>query len=104
MNKSHLAQALTATIMLAFGNMAFSSGFPMIDPAAPIKISESRSYSCNNGKAMQLLDSDRKEFIVYRDKSVACHDDNLWLDGKALSFVDLVSLAAADATKGHGQG
>lgn len=99
MNKLHVARILTTTLTLAFGNMAFSAGIPMIDPAAPIKISESRSYSCNSGKAMQLLDSDRKEFLVYRNKPVACHDDNLWLEGKALSFVDLVSLAAAEASK-----
>jgi hypothetical protein len=99
MNKSHIARILTVTVTLSFGNIAFSAGISMIDPAATIKISESRSYSCNNGKVMQLLDSGRKEFLVYRNKPVSCHDDKIWLDGKALSFVDLVNLAAAETSK-----
>jgi hypothetical protein len=99
MHKQYLPKIIITAFMLAFGNTAFSTGIPMIDPAAPIKVSESRSYSCNDGKAMQLLDSGHIQLMVYGNKSVSCHDDNLWLDGKALSFVDLMRLAAADASK-----
>lgn len=99
-----IARIFTTVITLAFGNIAFSAGIPVIDPTVPIKISEILSYTCNNGKAMQLLDSGRKEFIVYGNKTVACHDDNLWLDGKALSFMDLIYLATSEAANEKGQG
>ncbi|HDL7537424.1 TPA: hypothetical protein PXN94_004151 [Yersinia enterocolitica] len=103
MNKLQNTRMLTTTILLMFGKMAIAAGIPIINIADPIKISESRSYSCNNGKAMQLLDSGRKQFIVYDNKSITCHDDNLWLDGKAISFVDLVNFAAAEASKKLGK-
>lgn len=99
MNKSHIARIFTTIIALTFGNMAFSAGIPVINPSVPIKISEILTYTCNNGKAMQLLDSGRKEYLVYENKTVACHDDNLWLDGKALSFMDLVYLSTSEVKK-----
>lgn len=99
MHKQYLPKIIITAFMLAFGNTAFSTGIPMIAPVSPIKVSESRSYSCNDGKAMQLLNSGHTQLMVYGNKSVSCHDDNLWQDGKALSFVDLIRLAAADASK-----
>ncbi|HAS9317012.1 TPA: TrbG/VirB9 family P-type conjugative transfer protein [Salmonella enterica subsp. enterica serovar Anatum] len=77
-----------------FSCSVFAVGIPIINPSEPIQISKSISYSCDeNGKA--FIDA---KPIIYKGKSVICHDDNLFLNGKVLSFIDMVVLTAKDAT------
>ncbi|MGO4746741.1 hypothetical protein [Serratia quinivorans] len=88
----------TSFLIIAFSSVVSATGIPVFDPGAPIKISENKSYSCDkNGNALRLSDG-IKVPMYYRDKPITCHDDHLWLDDKALSFIDLVGLAANEVT------
>lgn len=79
--------------MLGVSCAVSAVGIPIFDPSAPIKISESATYSCDkNGHAL-----DEGSPISYQNKTVTCHNDNLFLDGKALSFMDLVTLTTKEA-------
>lgn len=70
-------------------------GIPIVDLSAPIKISESRSYSCDgDGNAL-----DAGKPMHYKNQGVTCRDDNLLAGGKALSFIDLTSDFMNEAIK-----
>ncbi|EJF5320691.1 hypothetical protein M8K93_004081 [Escherichia coli] len=76
-----------AIIMLGLSCSVSAVGIPVIDPGKPIKISESAFYSCD--QAGNALDTGRP--MRYQNKAVVCRNDNLWVDGKALSFIDVTS-------------
>lgn len=85
-------------LIAAFSSVVSAAGIPVINPSAPVKISENKSYSCDkNGNALQLSDG-IKVPMYYRNKPITCHNDHLWLDDNALSFIALVGLAANEAT------
>lgn len=70
-------------------------GIPIVDLSAPIKISESSSYSCDgNGNAL-----DEGKPMHYKNQGVTCRNDNLFAGGKALSFMDLTSDFMSEAIK-----
>lgn len=82
-------------IMLGFSCAVSAVGVPIIDPSAPIKISESVIYSCDsNGNALE-----EGSVIRYKNQTVICRNDNLWADGKTLSFMDLTSEWIGEAIK-----
>ncbi|WP_156118179.1 hypothetical protein [Enterobacter sp. ZOR0014] len=84
-----------ALIMLGLSCSVFAVGIPVINPGKPIKISESAIYSCDsNGNALEEGSAMR-----YKNKTVICRNDNLWADGKALSFVDVTSEVIGEAIK-----
>jgi hypothetical protein len=70
-------------------------GIPIVDLSAPIKISESSSYSCDgDGNAL-----DEGKPMHYKNQDVTCRNDNLLAGGKALSFMDLTSDFMSEAIK-----
>lgn len=80
--------------MFGFSCTASAVGIPVIDPGAPIKVSESSSYSCDeNDKALY-----NGTPLHLENKAVTCHDDNLFLNGKSLSFIDIMVHTAKDAS------
>lgn len=82
-------------IMLGVSCAVSAVGVPIVDPSAPIKISKSAIYSCDsNGNALEEGSAMR-----YKNKTVICRNDNLWADGKALSFVDVTSEFIGEAIK-----
>lgn len=82
-------------IMLGFSCAVSAVGVPIVDPSAPIKISKSAIYSCDsNGNALE-----EGSVMLYKNKTVICHNDNLWADGKGLSFMDLTSEWIGEAIK-----
>lgn len=76
-----------ALIMLGLSCFVSAVGIPVIDPGKPIKISKSAFYSCD--QAGNALDTGRP--MRYKNKSVTCRNDNLWADGKVLSFIDVTT-------------
>lgn len=82
-------------IMLGVSCFVSAVGLPIIDPGAPIKISKSAIYSCDsNGYALE-----EGRVMSYQNQTVICLNDNLWADGKALSFMDLTSELMGEAIK-----
>lgn len=73
--------------MLTLSCSVSAVGIPVIDPSKPIKISESTFYSCD--QTGNALDTGRA--MRYQNKAVTCRNDNLWVDGKALSFIDVAT-------------
>ncbi|EHM4620395.1 TrbG/VirB9 family P-type conjugative transfer protein [Salmonella enterica] len=88
-NRRYVAYSFAASV---FSCSVSAVGIPLFNPSEPIQISKGTSYSCDAGKA--LLD---KRPIIYQGKPVVCHDDQLFFNGKALSFIDMVVLTAKDA-------
>lgn len=81
--------------MLGVSCAASAVGIPIVDPSAPIKISESSSYSCDgDGNAL-----DEGKPMHYKNQDVTCRNDNLLAGGKALSFMDLTSNFMSEAIK-----
>lgn len=92
MNSVTFKMSLVIT-MLGVSCAVSAVGIPIVDPAAPIKISESSSYSCDrNGNAL-----DEGKPMHYENQIVTCHNDNLLLNGKVLSFMDMLGFIAKDA-------
>ncbi|HBG9400286.1 TPA: hypothetical protein ACW0R2_004845 [Citrobacter freundii] len=96
--------SLVVITMLMLSCSVSAVGIPVIDPGKPIKISESTFYSCDQtGNAL-----DTGKPMRYQNKSVICRNDNLWVDGKALSVIDVVadflrnSEAAAQSVRVYG--
>jgi hypothetical protein len=81
--------------MVGFSCSVLAAGIPVIDPSAPIKISESSSYSCDGNST--AIDDGKP--VHYKNQTVTCRGDNLWADGKALSFMDLTSDFMSKAIK-----
>lgn len=82
-------------IMLGVSCAVSAVGVPIFDPSAPIKISKSSIYSCDsNGNALE-----KGSVMRYQNQTVFCRNDNLWADGKALSFMDLTSELMGEAIK-----
>ncbi|WP_158782805.1 hypothetical protein [Pantoea sp. BAV 3049] len=71
----------------------FAADIQTDDPAKPIKISENTNYFCSkDGKGLvKKNNGDYKPL-----KNVTCHDDYLWLNGKALGVMDMLSYAAVE--------
>ncbi|EFN8966744.1 hypothetical protein D6O87_25590 [Escherichia coli] len=83
------------TLMLGLSYTVSAVGIPVIDPGAPIKISESKFYSCDaDGNALN-----EQGVMRYKNKIVSCHNDNLWADGKALNYIDLTTDFLDNASK-----
>lgn len=76
---------LVAITILGVSCAVSAVGLPVIDPSRPIKISDSNFYSCD--QTGNALDTGRP--MRYQNKVVTCRNDNLWVDGKALSFIDV---------------
>lgn len=69
-----------------------------INPGAPIKVSETNSYRCGADGKGYILDDGKLQPLIYSGVAVTCHDDNLWFEGRSLSFMDIVTLDAKDIT------
>ncbi|WP_289347256.1 hypothetical protein [Pantoea stewartii] len=71
----------------------FAADMQPDDIAKPIKISESTSYFCS-GDGNGLV---KKESGDYKPlKNVSCYDDFLWLNGKSLGVMDMLSYAVVE--------
>ncbi|MBG6246685.1 hypothetical protein CS369_21780 (plasmid) [Candidatus Symbiopectobacterium sp. 'North America'] len=92
-------------LWIAFTSCAASAaGIPLINPSDPIRVSQSPAYRCDaSGHALQRFDDGSLLPLIVRGKSVTCQHDQLWLDGKNLSYMDLVHQAAHDAKQGDKQ-
>ncbi|ECQ6555580.1 TPA: hypothetical protein L9838_004836 [Klebsiella pneumoniae] len=77
---------------------ASATGIPLINPGAPIKVSETNSYRCGADGKGYILDDGKLQPLIYSGVAVTCHDDNLWFEGRSLSFMDIVALDAKDIT------
>lgn len=86
MNKSvFFILALTASTTVS------AVGIPLIDPAAPIKVSESSGYRCGADGKGYVLNDGKWQLINFREGDVTCHDDRLWFKGNPMSFNGLLS-------------
>ncbi|EHL6328878.1 MULTISPECIES: hypothetical protein [Enterobacterales] len=86
------------TMTLAASFTASATGIPLINPGAPIKVSETNSYRCGADGKGYILDDGKLQPLIYSGVAVTCHDDNLWFEGRSLSFMDIVALDAKDIT------
>lgn len=77
---------------------ASATGIPLINPGAPIKVSETNSYRCGSDGKGYIQYKGKLQPLVYDGVAVTCHDDNLWFGGRSLSFMDIVALDAKDIT------
>ncbi|EEH8383057.1 hypothetical protein G3142_005093 [Salmonella enterica subsp. enterica serovar Montevideo] len=71
-------------------------GVPLIDLAAPIKVSESSGYRCGTDGKGYVQNDGEWQPINFRDGDVTCHDDRLWFKGKPMSFNELLSQTLKD--------
>ncbi|EJB7615364.1 hypothetical protein MW941_004319 [Salmonella enterica] len=83
---------LLMTLAVCF--TASATGIPLINPGAPIKVSETNSYRCGADGKGYIQDDGKLQPLVYSGVAVTCHDDNLFLEGRPLSFMDIVALHA----------
>lgn len=86
---------LLITLAASFSSSA--TGIPLINPGATIKISETSSYRCGTDGKGYILDDGKLQPLIYSGVAVTCHDDNLWFKGRALSFMDLMTLDVKEA-------
>ncbi|MEN4536737.1 hypothetical protein [Pantoea agglomerans] len=83
-------------LALTASSAVSAMGIPLIDPAAPIKVSESSGYRCGDDGKGYVKNDGAWQLLNFREGDVTCHDDQLWLKGKALSFTDLLSQTLRD--------
>ncbi|ECJ2865467.1 hypothetical protein VV404_004611 [Salmonella enterica] len=92
---SYLVKLSLVITMLGVSCAVSAVGIPIVDLSAPIKISESSSYSCDeSGNAL-----DEGKPMRYKNQTVTCRNNNLWVEGKALTFMDLTTDFMNEAIK-----
>jgi hypothetical protein len=83
-------------LLLTASTAVSAVGIPLIDPAAPIKVSESSGYRCGDDGKGYVKNDGAWQLLSFREGDVTCHDDHLWFKGKALSFTALLSQTLRD--------
>lgn len=89
-----MKKAIIFLLALTANTTVLATGIPLIDPTAPIKVSESSIYSCGSDGKAYALDDDDGELrpLAFSGVAVTCHDDQLWFEKRPVSFNDLLLL------------
>lgn len=82
----------TSLLAVLFSTTVYA-GLPLVDTTKPIKVSASENYKCDN-KGQAFSKQDNGTFTLL--EGVTCHDDHLWLKGKAMTFIDMINYVADD--------
>ncbi|EHZ0788480.1 hypothetical protein K5H10_000789 [Escherichia coli] len=87
-----MKRVFTVCLLSCFFSPALRAvGIPIPDTTTPIKVSVSKNYKCDDkGNAFSKQDNGDYNLM----KGITCHNDNLWRDGKAMNFIDMINYVA----------
>lgn len=84
---------VVSLLTVLFSPALYATGIPLPDTTTPIKVSVSENYKCGD-KEQAFSKQDNGTYALM--KGITCHDDHLWRNGKAMTFIDVINYVADD--------